>query len=152
MPLSGALPVTSETSMSQPLGPGPHIATSMPLSSRARTSYNLLLDLLFLASIWVAISMEHLPVWVLPAYLALSALSYHTYWRDLRAADLNIARVSEGWMLFLDALGGWPGGLLAQRYLRHKNHKELFCTGFRRAVAFNLVILLLGAWVYHTLG
>jgi len=124
----------------------------MPLPPRVRTSYNVLLDTLFLASIWAAISMEHLPAWVLAAYVGMSAFSYHTYWRDLRAADLNIRRVPEGWMLFLDALGGWPGGLLAQRYLRHKNHKELFRVGFRRAIGFNLAALAAGAWIYRYFG
>jgi|GEM_PF-5532685 len=41
-------------------------------------------------------------------------------------------------------LGGWPGALLAQGMLRHKNRKASFQTTFWGAVVINLVAL---AWI-----
>jgi uncharacterized membrane protein YsdA (DUF1294 family) len=57
------------------------------------------------------------------AYLALSGVSVACYARDKRAAERGAWRIPEMTLHLLEALGGWPGALLAQRWFRHKNRK-----------------------------
>ncbi|HEU5072003.1 MAG TPA: DUF1294 domain-containing protein [Verrucomicrobiae bacterium] len=51
------------------------------------------------------------------------ARAYWIYARDKRRAEAGEWRVPEARLHFLDLLGGWPGGFLAQRRLRHKCSK-----------------------------
>lgn len=63
--------------------------------------------------------------WILlPA--ALSTLSFALYAFDKRRAARGGPRTSEAQLLALDALGGWPGGFVAQQLLRHKNAKATY--------------------------
>lgn len=55
-----------------------------------------------------------------------SVLSFAQYAWDKRQAQAQGARVPEAQLLGLDLLGGWPGGFLAQRWLRHKTAKMGF--------------------------
>lgn len=60
----------------------------------------------------------------------LGALSFAHYAFDKRRAVRGGTRVPEAQLLALDALGGWPGGLLAQQFLRHKNAKVSYQIAF----------------------
>ncbi len=60
------------------------------------------------------------------AYFALSLLSFAAYAIDKSAARKGTWRISENNLHVLDFLGGWPGGFLAQRLLRHKISKPSF--------------------------
>ncbi|ROR22944.1 uncharacterized membrane protein YsdA (DUF1294 family) [Comamonas sp. BIGb0124] len=73
---------------------------------------------------------------VLLLYLAASALCFLAYAHDKRAARRGAWRTPEKTLLMLGLAGGWPGGLLAQHYLRHKSAKASF------QVAFWLTMLL----------
>ncbi len=73
--------------------------------------------------------------------LLLSAVCFGAYAVDKRAAIAGRRRVPEATLLLLGLAGGWPGGLLAQQFLRHKTRK----TGFR--IRFWLTVLAhLGGW------
>ena len=61
--------------------------------------------------------------WVGAYAVAVSAITYWVYARDKRRAEEGEWRVPEVRLHFLDLLGGWPGGFLAQRRLRHKCSK-----------------------------
>lgn len=63
---------------------------------------------------------------VLASYFALSLLSFAAYAIDKSAARKGEWRISEGNLHLLDFLGGWPGGWLAQKILRHKTSKASF--------------------------
>ena len=55
--------------------------------------------------------------------LVVSAVTYGIYAVDKRRAEEGLWRVPEAQLHLLELLGGWPGGFLAQRRLRHKCSK-----------------------------
>ena len=64
--------------------------------------------------------------WVGGVAMAMSALTYWVYALDKRRAEEGLWRISEANLHLLELLGGWPGGFLAQRRLRHKCSKGSF--------------------------
>ncbi|WP_348532424.1 DUF1294 domain-containing protein [Pseudomonas sp. BN102] len=87
---------------------------------------------------------------LLLTYLAMSLLCFVAYWRDKRLAVIGQRRIPESRLHLLELLGGWPGGLLAQRLIRHKNRKLAYQVKFWLIVAVHLG--LLGSWVISRLG
>lgn len=75
-------------------------------------------------------------------YAVVSVLAYVTYAIDKQAAIKQRRRVSEKSLHLLGLLGGWPGGLLAQQWLRHKTRKTAFQVIFWLTVGANLACLL----------
>lgn len=94
----------------------------------------------------------HVPNWVAGTYIALSVTCFAVYAADKSAARSGGWRTSEGTLLLVGLLGGWPGGMLAQQFLRHKSIKASFRAAFRGTVLMNVgafVILsspLVNAW------
>lgn len=73
-------------------------------------------------------------------YLVVSVVSIAQYWLDKRAAVRGGWRISERTLLVTDLLGGWPGGLLARRWLRHKTRKGSYRLRFALVVAVHIAI------------
>jgi uncharacterized membrane protein YsdA (DUF1294 family)/cold shock CspA family protein len=85
-------------------------------------------------------AMGVLPALVTLVYLVMSAVSYIAYVLDKDAAGKRRRqRTPEVTLHVLDALGGWPGGLIAQQQSRHKTVKASFQAGFWFSVVVNLV-------------
>lgn len=80
--------------------------------------------------------------WVMVAYASMSALTFVVYAVDKRAARAGRPRIAEATLHVLESLGGWPGALLAQRLLRHKNAKPGYQVVFWLVVAAHVA-----AWV-----
>jgi uncharacterized membrane protein YsdA (DUF1294 family) len=76
------------------------------------------------------------------AYLLMSVICFASYARDKSAARRKERRTPESTLLALGLLGGWPGGLLAQQWLRHKTVKQPFRSLFWCTVAANLGLFL----------
>ena len=92
--------------------------------------------------------------WQLPDYVALvyaagSALTFVVYAVDKAAARSGRQRVSEGSLIVLGFVGGWPGALLAQQLLRHKTVKESFQRQFWQSVMLNVTVVVGGAAALH---
>ena len=79
-------------------------------------------------------------VWTAVASLATAALFV---W-DKRAAGRDRRRIAEKTLLLWSLAGGWPGGLLAGRWVRHKTQKTSFRVLFALCVVMNL---LLAGWL-----
>lgn len=72
------------------------------------------------------------------AYVLLSVACFAAYAVDKAAASSGRWRVSEQTLLAIGLFGGWPGGILAQQFMRHKSVKASFRAEFRVTVAVNV--------------
>lgn len=69
---------------------------------------------------------KHLPPSIPVVYACFSLLSAGLYASDKSKAGRGEWRTPESTLHVVDLVGGWPGGLVAQRYFRHKNRKLSF--------------------------
>ena len=76
-------------------------------------------------------------------YTVMSVITFLVYAWDKRSAVKGKWRVPEAKLHLLELLGGWPGGFLAQRFIRHKNRKLSF-----QIVFWFILIIHLAAWAY----
>ena len=104
--------------------------------------------LLFLIVYAFATWAWQLPAVVGLAYLGISLACFIAYAFDKSAARRKERRTPERTLLLLGLAGGWPGGLLAQQWLRHKTVKQPFRRMFWLTVAVNTVAF---AWIARRL-
>jgi len=96
-------------------------------------------------------------VWKLPllvgaAYLGMSVVCAGFYWHDKVSARHGEWRTSEGALIFMGTMCGWPGAVVAQQLLRHKTKKPSFRVMHWFSVGLNLAILIiLGTPLLRTL-
>ncbi len=83
--------------------------------------------------------------WMVLVYAFMSLVCFVAYWRDKRFAVAGEQRTPESRLHLYELLGGWPGGLLAQQLIRHKNRKLAYQVKFWLIVAVHLGAL--GYWV-----
>jgi uncharacterized membrane protein YsdA (DUF1294 family) len=93
----------------------------------------------FAAYVAVAIIVLGVTPWVAAFYTAISLLTFLGYVADKRAAVAGGWRTRERTLQVAALLGGWPGGVLAQQFLRHKSRKPSFQLAFWLAASVNLV-------------
>ena len=91
------------------------------------------------------------PLWLAVLYTGASALCFVLYAVDKAAAVNGRERIPESLLLWPGLVGGWPGAMLAQQWLRHKTAKWTFRLRFWLTVVANLALL---AWLAlpHRLG
>lgn len=77
-------------------------------------------------------------------YAFMSALSFILYAMDKSAAKRRAWRTAEATLHLSGLVGGWPGGLVAQRVFRHKTKKQSFQFVFWAGVVANIGVL---AWL-----
>jgi uncharacterized membrane protein YsdA (DUF1294 family) len=75
-------------------------------------------------------------------YGAMSVVAFQAYLVDKRAAVRDRRRIPETTLHLLELLGGWPGALLAQRLIRHKNAK----VGYQ-VVFWVIVMVHVAGWI-----
>ena len=63
--------------------------------------------------------------------VVVNLLTIVQFWDDKQRAIAGERRIAESDLLFLAAIGGSPGALLARRWFRHKTRKEPFSTRLR---------------------
>ncbi len=91
----------------------------------------------------VAIRVLGVSAWVATFYAAMSLATFAFYVTDKRAAVAGGWRTSEGALQAAALLGGWPGGVLAQQFVRHKNRKRSFQLVFWLATFVNVIVFVL---------
>jgi uncharacterized membrane protein YsdA (DUF1294 family)/cold shock CspA family protein len=94
--------------------------------SKPGSLFSITVATIFLISVAVAVFATNAPFWIIPAYLALSLVTYIAYAMDKSAARSGNWRTSEGTLHIFSLIGGWPGALVAQQTLRHKSRKQPF--------------------------
>jgi uncharacterized membrane protein YsdA (DUF1294 family)/cold shock CspA family protein len=103
----------------------------------------------FFALLLGSVAKGKLPWVVMGWYALLSVITYVVYRSDKSAAVQGEWRTSEQVLHVLSFVGGWPGALIAQRWLRHKSTKASFLAAFAMTVAVNLAVL---AWMHSADG
>lgn len=97
------------------------------------------LPLLLFALVYTGATLAwDLPLLVAAAYVVTSLSCFVAYAIDKSAARKGGWRTPERTLLLLGLVGGWPGGLLAQQWLRHKSSKRSFQHLFWITVAANV--------------
>lgn len=78
-------------------------------------------------------------------YSILSLSTFIAYAIDKTAARRGTRRTRERTLHLMALAGGWPGGFMAQRILRHKSRKESFQLVFWTTVVLHCAVAWL-AW------
>lgn len=76
--------------------------------------------------------------WVFSLYAVMSLITMFAYCKDKEAAKAGRWRTPESTLHSLALLGGWPGAVLAQQWLRHKSSKRSFRLIFWLTVLCNV--------------
>lgn len=100
----------------------------------------------FLGGVAALAWLGQIPFWLAGMYWVASPLTFLLYWVDKVKARNNQWRIAEKTLHALEFLCGWPGGLLAQHWLRHKNQKTAYQFVFWLVVAVNLGVVGLWWW------
>lgn len=98
--------------------------------------------LLYAAAIGVLLIRNTLSIRLAVIPALLSTLTYLIYAQDKRAALSGGRRWPENTLHLLALLGGWPGALLAQHFLRHKSSKQSFKILFYLTVLIHCTTLI----------
>jgi uncharacterized membrane protein YsdA (DUF1294 family)/cold shock CspA family protein len=104
------------------------------------------LGVIVLVAVVAAAALGKLPAIVALLCVAMSVVSYLTYWYDKEVAGTRQRRVPEDMLHLLDLLGGWPGALIAQQQFRHKTVKTSFQGGFWMTVVISSAAI---GWAVH---
>jgi len=111
----------------------------------ARSSGSYVVVFAFVALLAGVVMAWEPPLWVPALYLIASLVTFVAYAADKAAARSGGWRVSEGSLLLLGMIGGWPGAIVAQQTLRHKTVKQSF-----RVLFWMTVLVNIGALLYFT--
>lgn len=87
--------------------------------------------------------------WVASLYVLLSLITFFAYWKDKVAAQAGRWRTPESTLHCLALLGGWPGAVFAQQWLRHKSSKTEFRSIFWCTVVLNVTVFV---WLHSPWG
>lgn len=96
---------------------------------------------IFLILVIALVLLGKLPIVVICVYLVASIITFLVYAVDKSAAKNGQWRTPENTLHFLALAGGWPGALVAQKWLRHKSKKASFQIGFWVCVVINCAAL-----------
>lgn len=105
-----------------------------------------LLIVLYAALLAWAINARRLPLEFAGVPLLMSAITWVAYALDKHAAQTGRWRTQETVLHVLELLGGWPGAIAAQQWLRHKTRKTGYRIAFWSVTALHVAAVL--GWVF----
>lgn len=105
-------------------------------------NFLLTLAVVFLTLLFVAVVLRILPSFVFGLSLVLSMVTFGAYALDKLAAKKGNWRTKENTLHLFAIFGGWPGALIAQKFLRHKTIKQSFQINFWLTVFVNCGVLV----------
>lgn len=111
------------------------------VTRRRSSALPLVLGAALLVLVAATAAFGRLPSAVLWLYLGASAAAFIAYAHDKSAARNRHWRVPERTLHVLALVGGWPGAIAAQRFLRHKSKKPSFQVVFWTTVVLNSAAL-----------
>jgi len=103
----------------------------------------------FLVFLGLLALLHRIPLAVAGYYCGISALSFLAYARDKAAARRDAWRTRESTLHLFGLIGGWPGALLAQHFIRHKSTKPSFQSSLWFTVLVNCGVL---GWLVVSAG
>lgn len=86
------------------------------------------------------------PAAILGVMALASAGTWLVYWSDKRRARAGRRRVRERTLHLWELAGGWPGGLVARRALRHKTRDRRFLVVSWAIIALHAAVWSVAAW------
>jgi uncharacterized membrane protein YsdA (DUF1294 family) len=90
----------------------------------------------FVFSGWLIVEQRNIVPFFI--YLVMSLVTFLAYARDKTKAINNEWRTKESTLHLLELLGGWPGALITQKMIRHKNKKLSFQVAFWMIASIHL--------------
>lgn len=126
---------------------GQGTASSGGWHASSRLSYSVVLVWLLLMLAYTLIWGS--PKWMWPGYALMSVLTFALYNQDKWAAKHGHWRIAEKTLQTMALLGGWPGAVLGQQWLRHKSSKTEFQLQFWFWVLLHMAVML---WVLSPWG
>lgn len=113
---------------------------------RQSGSLPVILTALFVCALIISAYFDRISWLVVIAYAAMSLVTFLAYGWDKSSARLGNRRTPESTLHLMDLIGGWPGGLVAQRLLRHKSRKEEFLAVYWATVWLNVAAVAYLVW------
>ena len=92
----------------------------------------------YLGAVSYAVILGYLSPLLLCAYAAMSLVTYFVYASDKARAGTGQRRTPELTLHWLEILGGWPGALIAQWQIGHKNRKPSYQMVFWAIIAIHI--------------
>lgn len=80
-------------------------------------------------------------------YAIMSLVCFILFFIDKKRAETGGWRVKEYYLHVVTLLGGWPGALLGQKFLRHKTKKWSY-----RIILWLIILVHVALWAYFIYG
>lgn len=84
---------------------------------------------------------------IISIYAIMSLVSFILFFIDKKRAETKGWRIREYYLHLVELLGGWPGALLGQKFLRHKTKKWSY-----RIVLWLIILSHAALWGYFIYG
>lgn len=140
----GGRPCAVAATRVYPLQATPSPVRHRTASRRSGTVEWLAIAIIVAFGAYVALAIHALGVtpWIAVFYSAISLATFAIYVADKNAARNGEWRTSERTLQLASLLGGWPGAVLAQQFVRHKNRKSSFQLTFWFAALVNVLVFV----------